>query len=308
MRGLLRIGWALLALVRPVCADDAVLPGWSGPRAMSDIVRQLEFGPRALDLPGHQKEIDYILQSLATTKAKVDLQSWTEHRPDGHLASLSNIIARFDPENPRRILIGSHFDSIVRAYRDREKPNAVMPGANNSASGVALLLETARALSDAGHRPALGVDLVFFDGEEGPLALGAGDPHWRPLGSPYFVEHLQQFYPSDRPLQVLVFDMVCYRALTLRPEPLSLAQAAAQTQKFWSLGRALAPKIFRGDAFSAPIYDDQVAFARIGIPSFLVIGFDYEPWFNTSLDDIDKCAPASLEAVGQTLLHYLYLQ
>jgi hypothetical protein len=303
------IAWATAgALLAAGIALGASAPDpalWNGARAMDDIARQLSFGVRALDTDGHQKTIDFIAAEAAKTSATVEIQHWvdasgkTTHR-------LTNVIVRFDPSNPRRILVGSHYDSIVRAYNDAEHPDAPMPGANNSASGVALLLETARVLNAAATPPGVGVDFVFFDGEEGPVSLGAGDPLWKPLGSPYLAKHIDELYPKGRPIGAVLFDMVCYKNLRLYPEVASQASARKQSAEFWNLGGQIAPAIFARDA-RGPIFDDQTALAAIGIPSFLVIGFDYDPWFNTTQDTLDKCSPRSLEAVGRTLVRYLYL-
>ena len=173
---------------------------WSGTQAMSDIGTQLSFGVRSINTPGHERVVDFIKSELAKTPALVLTQPGVFLGTDAKIHPLTNIIGRFDPDNPTRIIVGTHYDSIVRAYADPLKPNAPMPGANNSASGVAVLLETIRVLSSIKQRPAIGIDFVFFDGEEGPLALGAGDPHWKALGSPYFVSRLNNIYPASKPL------------------------------------------------------------------------------------------------------------
>lgn len=283
------------------------LERWSGERAMADIAAQLRFLPRAIGTEGHERTIDYIKAELAKAAVKaVTTQSWTFSHPERSAIRLTNIIARLNVENPRRLIVGTHYDSIVRAYLDKHRPNDPMPGANNSASGVAVLLETARALSTM-PAPPFGVDLVFFDGEEGPLALGAGDPAWIALGSPYFAAHLSEFYPERKPEKAVVFDMVCHKNLKLHPEILSLRYAASEVSRFWQIGRSLAPSIFSNEREEGPVGDDQVALAAAGIPSFLVIDFKYEPWFNTTEDTIDKCSAKSLEAVGRTLVRYLFV-
>jgi Zn-dependent M28 family amino/carboxypeptidase len=204
------------------------------------------------------------------------------------------------------MIVATHYDSIVRAYRDAKHPDAPMPGANNSASGVAVLLETARVMSLLPDPPPVGVDMVFFDGEEGSISLGAGDPHFAPMGSPYFTEHLSDFYPKTKPEQALDFDMVCDRDLHLRPEPSSIASARAQVKKFWDIGVKTAPKAFSEKPTRYSIEDDHTALQQAGIPSFVVIDFEYEPFYNTTQDTVDKCSAQSLEAVGRTLLQYLY--
>jgi glutaminyl-peptide cyclotransferase len=280
---------------------------WSGARAMADIATQLQFTPRSLDTPGHEKTIDFIKAELAKTSVKsIKTQRWIYRGNDRAEHALTNIIASFDPSNPRRMIVATHYDSIVRAYRDASNPSAPMPGANNSASGVALLLETARVLSSL-PPPPVGIDLIFFDGEEGPLSLGAGDPNWRALGSPHFAEHLSDFYPNRKPEKGVVFDMICYKDLKVKPELSSLVFAKAEVEKFWKIGATIAPSVFLREATTFPISDDHSALAEAGIPSFLIIDFEYEPWFNTTEDTTDKCSAASLEAVGRTLLRYLYI-
>ncbi len=290
-----------------VCAAQAPDPYlWSGQRALADIARQLSFGRRSLDTPGHEKTLHYIEQEMAKLGIKTQRQHWVDQGKRG-THGLTNLIARLYPDNPRRIILGTHYDSIALAYADKKKPNAIMPGANNSASGVALLLETARVLRAAASPPPVGVDFVFFDVEEGPVSLGAGDPHWRAIGSPYFASHLSEFYPGAKPVAAAIFDMVCYRDLRLPSEASSVAYARSEVEKFWSIGNAVAPNIFVPQVTASPISDDQNALADADIPSFLVIGFAYDPWFNTTQDTIDKCSAASLEAVGRTTVRYLYL-
>jgi Zn-dependent M28 family amino/carboxypeptidase len=290
----------------PAFAAEVKTELWDGQRAMAHIADQLRFTPRAIETPGHQQTIDYIKAAMGKSAADaVMTQSFVTKSDEGKVLHLTNIIARFQPQNPRRIIIATHYDSIIHAYRDAQNPKAPMPGANNSASGVAVLLETARVLSLL-PKPDIGIDMIFFDGEEGPLALGAGDPHWRALGSPHFAANLKDYYPDRKPEKAVVFDMVCDKDLALQPEPASLQSALPELKKFWSIGHSIAPQAFIGQSTSYPISDDHTALSQVGIPSFLVIDFDYEPYFNTTQDTIDKCSADSLQAVGRTLLQYLY--
>jgi len=289
-------------------ADPAAIPidAWSGERAMGDIAAQLNFTPRSIGAPGHQQTIEYIESQLAQTPfTAISKQRWTYTGEDGIDHAMTNVIARLAPSNPRRIIVGTHYDSIVRAYADTKNPDAPMPGANNSASGVALLLETARAIGRL-PPPPVGIDMIFFDGEEGPRSLGAGDPNWFALGSPYFTAHLGDFYAGRKPESGVIFDMVCYRELQLKPELFSMRYAKDQTAKFWNIGSTIAPGVFLRTAAPYPVNDDQTALSAAGIPSLLVIDFEYDPWFNTTQDTIDKCSAASLADVGRTLLRYLY--
>ena len=299
---------ALALLLLPLAARAQVQTElWDGQRALASIAELLRFTPRSMDTAGHQKTIDFIKAEL--TKDKVDVvttQRWVFNAPDGKQHAMTNILARFQPQNPRRMIVATHYDSIIKAYRDAKDPDAPMPGANNSASGVALLLETARVLSLL-PKPAIGIDMVFFDGEEGSISLGAGDPNFQPVGSPYFVQHLKDFYPAKKPEKAVDFDMVCDKDLHLKPEPSSLTSAKAEVKKFWDIGIATAPSAFEMRNTPYSISDDHTALQEAGIPSFVVIDFEYEPFYNTLQDTIDKCSAQSLEAVGRTLLQYLYL-
>jgi len=292
----------------PVFAQGAPQPDvsqWRGQRAMGDIEKLVGFGPRAMDVPGHRQTIDMIVAEMKKLGVTAREQSWNS-TVAGQTHAMTNVIAPMYPEAPRRIILGTHYDSIIRAYADKEHPDAPMPGANNSASGVALLLETARALHAQKTPPGVGVDFIFFDGEEGPLSLGAGDPHWQPLGSPYFTEHLAETYPGTKPEQAVIFDMVCWREMKLHPEQASLLYAADQIDKYWNIGRTFAPAFFNSQPTPQPIFDDQIALNDAHIPAFLVIGFEYDPWFNTTQDTPDKCSEAALNGVGRTTLRYIY--
>lgn len=123
MRALLFAGLLILAGVA-VCAAQAPDPYlWSGQRALADIARQLSFGRRSLDTPGHEKTLHYIEQEMAKLGIKTQRQHWVDQGKRG-THGLTNLIARLYPDNPRRIILGTHYDSIALAYADKKKPNA----------------------------------------------------------------------------------------------------------------------------------------------------------------------------------------
>jgi glutaminyl-peptide cyclotransferase len=265
---------------------------------MAHVHALLAWSPRSMGAPGHAHALEYIdAQLRADPHMDLSRQNWVELSADGKTTAMTNLVARLNPQLEPRMILATHYDSIVRAYRDPDpsRRSLPMPGANNSASGVALLIETARVLSHA-HHP-VGVDFIFFDGEEGPLSLGAGDRNWRALGSPYFAKHLGEFYSGRLPEAAVVFDMVCKRDIRLHPERSSLESAPQDIERLWGLGHKLAAANFPSST-QGIVLDDQTALAAVGIPSLLLIDFDYEPWFNTSADTEDKCSPESLQAVG----------
>jgi peptidase M28-like protein len=308
MRPALAAALLALSLAAPAVAQTTApdTAQWQGERALADIVAQVGFGRRAMGTPGHQQTMVYIETQLRALGIEPRRQRADASGSDGATHPITNILASLYPGAAKRIILATHYDSIIRAYRDPQHPDAPMPGANNSASGVALLLETARALAIQTATPPLGVDFVFFDGEEGALSLGAGDPHFAPIGSFYFAQHLDEFYLRTKPIEAIDFDMVCWREMKLRPERGSLQVAPDQVRNFWATGRLFAPAYFTMDPTPAEIFDDQAALARAGIPAFLVIGFDYEPWYNTTQDTPDKCSADALAGVGRTVMRYLY--
>ena len=161
-----RLALAAVALAPTLASAEQVnIELFDGQRAMALIAEQLRFTPRSLDTPGHQQTIDFIKAELAKAGVNnVSLQRWAYRGVDRKSYAMTNIVARLEVSNPRRMILATHYDIIVRAYADKTNPNGPMPGANNSASGVAVLLETARVLSLL-PKPAVGIDMIFFDGE-----------------------------------------------------------------------------------------------------------------------------------------------
>lgn len=272
---------------------------FSGENALERIKAIVDFGPRVPGTLGHNHLENYITQTLKENGFAVVTDKWSTTS-----THYTNIIGRINQGAIDRVILGTHYDSIARAYRDEITPNGMMPGANNGASGVALLLEAAHTINSAYATGTMGIDLVFFDGEEGGDALGEGSKEWSPLGSTHFVGSLRSFYPKKLPAQVAIFDMVCDKDLSLSKETISVASANRAVDRFWNIGKTIAPNAF-SDTTRYTIGDDHLPFAQKGIPSFLVIDYDYAPWYNTTEDTPDKCSAQSLSIVGNTLLEYL---
>lgn len=307
--------WALAIVLLCCCSkvalslDDKLLADWRPHSALLHVEKQVGFGSRALGEPGHERAIRYISAELRVAGIQVSHQSWMFRRTDGKEFRLTNIIGRYRPSAASgRVLLGTHYDSIIKAYRDRSRPTSPVPGANNSASGVAALLETVSFVAKHPEQFHQGIDFVFFDGEEGQYSLGEGDPAWFALGSPKFVDEIETFYGNERPSSVIILDMVCYRDAVFVPEASSLVSDPKQVHSIWSIGKKLAPSKFDGSQRLPTIHDDQTAFQLGGIPSVLIIGFKYEPWYNTTLDTPDKCSESTIGAVGTTLVRHLMMR
>ncbi len=271
---------------------------FQGKKALHHIKEITELGPRYLKAEGHQKAIAYFQEQLPSPKGIWKIQSWAHAGAGGETFLLSNLVYRINPKAKNRIIIGSHYDS--RRFADKDPMQSHMPltGANDSASGVAVMLELGRLLTTA-PLEKLGIDLVFFDGEE-----GEGDPKlpFFPIGSNYFVDKIHDFYPKRKPDLAIVVDMVCDADLNLYMEKSSLSSAPEAVEAIWAIGAKLHKGIIPKPKYY--IRDDHTALQQIGVKSLLLIDFDF-PYFHTAGDTLDKCSAKSLDAVGTSIWAYL---
>jgi glutaminyl-peptide cyclotransferase len=263
-----------------------VTPGnFNASRAYKDVEYQMSLGPRTPGSQSHQVVHTWIQDQLKKSNWKVDLQ---DTQMMGH--PVQNIIAKRGEGYPW-IIIGAHYDSRLIADQDkdpdaREKP---VPGANDGASGVAVLLELARILP----KPQTGqIWLVFFDSEDQGDIAGWD---WI-LGSRAFVESL----PS-KPDAAVIIDMIGDKDLNLYWERNSNLPL---TNKLWKIAQGLGYGKQFIASYKYSMEDDHTPFLEKGIPAVDIIDFDY-PYWHTSADTADKVSPESLKAIGDTLLKWL---
>jgi len=275
-----------------------------GSEILALIDQQLRYGPRYLSAPGHKNIQKFLIAEMNALAEETKIQTWQYTSPDGQKHELTNIVGRLYPTNEKRIILATHYDSKKFADKDSQKQDQAVPGANDSASGVAVLLELARILTNSRYIPNVGVDIVFFDGEEGEENQGGDYTNWKPLGSTYFTEHLSDIYGNNKPISGIVLDMVCDKNLKILREQSSTQNAPAQTETFWNIAKKIDDNVFR-DQVGPEIRDDHISLNQAGIPSFLVIDFEYPP-FHTINDTLDKCSAKSLETVANAVLNYVY--
>ncbi|HEV2859822.1 MAG TPA: M28 family peptidase [Pyrinomonadaceae bacterium] len=295
---------ALLLLLPPLlanvgCARPEAPPPLKPPRfdqqKAFDRLRQLcEMGPRNHGGEGHKRAEGWIRQSLAEAGVEVGVHEF-RHTPKGATepASFRNIVGRIRPDATRRVLVGTHYDTRSWADRDArpELRDAPIVGANDGGSGVAVLLELAAAWQ--AEPPPVGVDIVFFDGED----FGRGQ-EWDDyfLGSKAWVRD----FPDYRPEWGVILDMVGDASLRIRKERESLERAPSVAGRVWEAAARVRSEAFaRG--VSGRITDDHTAFIEKGMPVVLLIDFDY-PFFHTADDTIDKCSAESLGQVGRAVM------
>jgi len=272
-------GWLVYHAFQPVTH-------FNGQRAYQDVLAQVSFGARTPGSVAHAQTIDYIQQELEKAGWNVQIQA-TEWQG----FSVQNIIASRSKVTPR-IIVGAHYDSRLLADQDPVPGrNGPVPGANDGASGVAVLLELARTLP-SGSVP---VWLVFFDAEDNG---GLDNRQWI-MGSRSFVAAL-----TEKPQAAVIVDMVGDADLNLYIERNS---DAALTAEIWAHAAALG---YKKNFIATPKYamiDDHTPFLEAGIPAVDIIDFDY-PYWHTAADTVDKVSAQSLQAVGETLWAWLESQ
>ena len=273
-------------------------PEFDGQRAFASLLDQCRFGPRYPGSVGHQKARKYFLDKLSEHTNFVKVQNFVHSDPEeGIELKLSNIIASFHPKKAKRVLLCAHWDTRPFADHDPDTALRAEPilGANDGASGVAVLLEIARVLSR--NEPLWGVDIVLFDGEDGGRA---GDLEGFCLGSKHFARNKGDYQPE---FGILV-DMIGDRELILYKEAYSARYAEELTESVWSKAKEMGLLCFE-DSVKYAVYDDHVPLLGAGIPVVDLIDFDY-PYWHTTFDTPDKCSPESLQKIGDLLLHILY--
>lgn len=237
-----------------------------------------------------------LTQRLTQGGATVHAQSFTGFDPlDGSTMPLSNLFGVVRPEAPRQFLLATHFDVRPWAESDpdptrRDQP---IPGANDGTSGVVVLLALLPVLADA--LPSdVGFTIVLFDGEE----LGRPEHGGYCAGSTHFAAH-----PQDAPANVLrasfgiVLDMVGDAELSIAKEAHSTAQNPALVDAIWSAATSLGERSFIDAAYPHAIFDDHVLLSRAGIPSVLLIDYDYDAW-HTHADALNRVSGESLATVA----------
>lgn len=253
---------------------------FDGQRAYADVLTQVAFGARIPGSEGHAKVLAWMRAELEAAGWQTEIQ---ESEAMGH--PIQNIVARRGDAAPQTIL-GAHYDSRMFADHDPDPANhnKPVPGANDGASGVAVLLELARVLPE----DTVPVWLVFFDAEDNGRVEGWD---WI-LGSREFVR-----LNPVQPRAVVIVDMIGDAGLNIYKERNS---DRGLTNEIWETARTLGhEEIFIPD-YKYSILDDHTPFLEAGIPAVDIIDFDY-PYWHTVDDTPDKISALSLQVVGETL-------
>ena len=266
-------------------SKSSLIKGFDGEHAYSYLEYQLRLGARTPGSSAHADTIKFIQTELEKNGWSVEIQvtSAMDH-------PIQNIIARRGSGKPIRML-GAHYDSRLRADQDKDLQNRALPvpGANDGASGVAVLLELSRVLpKDIKGQ----VWLAFFDAEDQGEITGWD---WI-LGSTRMADLL-----NPLPDEVVVIDMIGDANLNIYKVSNSNSQL---TDQIWDQAKLLGYDQAFIPETKFSMVDDHLPFIKKGVPAADIIDFDYPYWHTTS-DTQDKVSQQSLLIIGDTLLHWL---
>jgi glutaminyl-peptide cyclotransferase len=254
---------------------------FDGAAAFRHLERLVAIGPRPAGSPQGARARAYIETELRAAGAEVRVMAFEAATPHGRLP-MANVIGVLPGKRSDVILVGGHYDT-------KWFPDFRFVGANDGGSSTALVLQLARELAKAPREFTYW--MAFFDGEEARVSWNDRDSLY---GSRQLAAELSR--TARLPRAVIVVDMIGDRDLALKKEALS---AAWITDLIWMTARRLGHgRHFLDEVM--PVEDDHAPFLRAGVPSALLIDFDYAPW-HTAQDTLDKVSPKGLAVVGEVV-------
>lgn len=281
------------------------IPEFDADSAFSYLAKQVNFGPRVPNTEAHRKTGDYLVAELQRHGANVIEQRADLKAFDGTILKARNIFGEYNPEMTDRLLLVAHYDCRPWADEDPDssKHSTPVDGANDGASGVALLLEMARQFSI--NNPQKGIDILFVDAED--WGEDNNDESWA-MGTRYFVNNpiKSGYFPS----RVIVADMVGGKDAKFPIEYFSQQNSPDFIDKIWSCAAKAGYANYFPKQMGGAVTDDHVEFIKAGIPAIDIIEYHpnsgFDPDWHTSHDNLDNIDKNTLKAVGSTLLQYIY--
>ena len=278
-------------------AAAQVAPPFSAEAAFQHVRTQVGFGPRVAGMPGHDRQLQWMVEYLSGRADSVTLQKFTHTTSTDHRKlAMANVIAHFNPQATDRVLLVAHWDTRPTADSEADEADRKRPidGANDGASGTAVLLEIANVLSKT--KPGVGVDLLFVDGED----YGPSEPDMY-LGAKYFAANVGGY----RPLYGVLVDMIGDRTPEFPIEDNSQRMAPEVVQRIWNLAEELGFGRYFPRTNAGAITDDHVPLNQAGIRTANIIDCCDHPW-HTLEDNLDNVSAEGLGVVGAVLLELIF--
>ncbi len=295
-------------------ASGNFIPAFNEDSAYMHIARQVGFGPRVPGTTAHDECKDYILSHLKRAGADSIITQKTEVTAyTGEKLPITNIMARFNPQAKRKVLLLAHYDT--RPWADNEEDVArhktPIDGANDGASGVGVLMEIARLI---GHEdPKVGVDILLVDAEDYGKTEGWGSSEetWC-LGTQYWIENMPYKTAEERPAYGILLDMVGGQGARFHREYVSHRNAPEVVDRVWGEA-SVSPyaETFIND-IGGGITDDHLFINRAGIPCIDIIECNnpstgsFNPNWHRLSDTLMNIDRSTLKAVGQVVTNVIY--
>ncbi len=273
---------------------------FNGQRAYDYLKELCALGPRPSGSAAMQAQQKLLADHFRKAGGKVDFQEFRIRHPrTGEAVPMANLIVQWQPKRRERILLCAHYDTRPYPDQDPRNPRGPFLGANDGASGTALLMELAHGMSELNG--ALGVDFVLFDGEE--FVFGDQDVYF--LGSEFFATEYINHPPKHRYRAAVVLDMVADADLQIYEERNSISWPDTRplVAAIWDTARKLGVKEFIAKG-KFEIRDDHLKLHQAGIPACDIIDFDFPAW-HTQDDKPDRCSALSLAKVGCVISEWL---
>ena len=292
------------------------VPPFNADSALAYVKVQCDFGPRVPGTKAHEECASYLIDKLRAYTGNVMVQDFKGRVYDGTVFNCKNIIASFQPEQKARIILASHWDSRPIADHDPDPAKRKQPvmGANDGASGVGILLEVARLLSQS--NPNVGVDIIFFDLEDygpGEDKQNQATEYWG-IGSQYWSRNPHKY--NYRARFLILLDMVGAPDAIFRKEGFSMYYAPDKVTKVWKVAKKLGYDQYFLDAQGGYINDDHYFVNEIlKIPAIDIIHLDnnssngsfFEYWHTTG-DTFDKIDQDMLGIVGKVVVEVVFTE
>lgn len=297
--------------VKKAPKQSVEVPQFNADSAYQYIQDQVDFGPRYLSSPGWEQCGDYLVEKLLNYTPHVQEQNTDITTYDGKSHRLRNVIASFNPEKNNRILLCAHWDTRHVADYDNERQDEPILGANDGGSGVGVLIEIARLLSQQESR--MGIDIILFDAEDygNPDNSSANSASSWCIGSKYWSEnpHTDNYFAQYG----ILLDMVGAKGARFTHEGLSRNYAQRILKKVWQQAHALGYEAYFSYQMTPQIIDDHLYLNTVAnIPTIDIIEYDnntqsgfFEHW-HTHGDDMSNIDKNTLKAVGQTVVSVIY--
>ena len=284
------------------------IPKFDGANAYKQVEAQVNFGPRNPGSNGHQEALDYFQSELKKYADEVQLQNFNYPGYDNKNLSLTNIIAKFNPEKKNRIMFCAHWDTRPRAEHafDKADTNKPILGANDGASGCGVLLELAKILKE--NKINYGVDLVFFDGEDYGKENDLGRYC---LGSKYYAANLPL---SQAPAFCVLLDMVGDKKAAFEEEGNSIKFAPNIVNMIWGIAANINAAAFSQND-GEEIYDDHIPLIQAGFTAGDIIDAGLigdrskdkqRDYWHSENDTMVNISEATLQQVGDVLTNLIY--